>query len=84
MFSPEFLTVIATAVALTMGITQTVKKWLKLQGIGAVILSLIVSALVCLVQVLKAGPFDVVTYIVLTIVVFATANGWYNIPKEFK
>ena len=81
MFTNEFLAMITTCTALVMAITQAVKRALKLKGAGAVILSLVVSALVCLVQEVQAG-FSLVPYLFLVVAVFLSANGWYNFAEQ--
>jgi len=81
MFTGAFLALIATAVAITVSITQAVKKKLGLKGAGAVILSLVVAAMVCLFHEVQAG-FNLWRYIIFTLAVWIQANGWYDFAEQ--
>ena len=56
MFTPELVTEILAMAAVVLAITQAVKKWLKLDGYKALIVSAVVSAVFALWKTLSASP----------------------------
>ena len=62
-----------------LGVTQIVKTFLKAKGVGAVIISLIVSAGFTAYYFLAvAPPFAVLPFAGYTLLVFASANGIFK------
>lgn len=78
MFTPELIRDILTLGVVALAVTQAVKKWVKLEGVTALITSLVVSALLALWRTLSAAPYDWVNFIILFIGVFLEANGTYH------
>ena len=89
MFDPELVTLILSLSVISVAITQAVKKWMKIEGKWALLLSAGVAILVVLWKTLSVQPFDWSTFIILTIGVFLQSNGIYifgsyAIGKEVK
>ena len=82
MFSPDFLVLVATCVALTVGATQALKKVLGWTGAGAVFLSVVISGAVALGQLLSAGSWTVVSFVALWAASFLEANGLYLFGEQ--
>jgi len=61
-----------------LGITEVLKRFLKVSGFFAVLISLIVSAGFTLYYFLMAGFPGVLQYLAYTLVVFLTANGIFK------
>lgn len=77
------LTVVAAILGVgLMGIIQTLKRILKLQGVGAIVLTLIVSFLATAVYLLTVNQFDLIALIVYGFLVFGEASGLYHILKK--
>ena len=61
------------------GVTEIVKNFLKAKGVGAVLISLAVSAGFTAYYCLAiAPPFNILTFGGYTLLVFATANGIFK------
>jgi hypothetical protein len=60
------------------GITQIIKNFLKATGVGAVVISLVVSAGATAYYLLSTGAFAVLPMIGYTLLVFATSNGIFR------
>jgi hypothetical protein len=78
MFTPELIRDILTLGIVALAVTQAVKKWVKLEGVSALITSLLVSALLALWKTLSAEYYDWLKFIVLFIGVFLESNGTYH------
>jgi hypothetical protein len=78
MFTPELIRDILTLGVVALAVTQAVKKWVKLEGVSALITSLVVSALLALWKTLSAEYYDWLKFIVLFIGVFLESNGTYH------
>jgi hypothetical protein len=74
MLDPEFLQKAASFAAVVIGSTEVLKKKLKLRGIGTVIVSVLVSLVVCIPS-LKEG---IINYILIAGAVSLTANGLFK------
>lgn len=61
-----------------LALTQALKKWIKLEGKWALLLSAVVTILVVLWKVLEVQPFDFGRFIILVIGVFLQSNGIYQ------
>ena len=81
MFTSGFETLILAVAALSTTITQVLKKRLGLQGLGAVALSVVVTAVVAAIEEIDKG-WDTVEYIILTFVASLVANGAYKLVKK--
>lgn len=60
------------------GITQIIKNFLKATGVGAVLISLVVSGAATAYYLLSTGAFAPLSMIGYTLLVFATANGIFR------
>lgn len=78
MFTPELIRDILTLGVVALAVTQAVKKWVKLEGVAALLTSAGVSALLALWRTLSSQPCDWVNFIILWIGVFLEANGTYH------
>ena len=81
MFNTDTLTLIMAGFGglTVLGVTEIVKRFLKLSGAGAVILSFVVSAGFTAYYFLAvAPPFVLLTFAGYTLLVFATANGVFQ------
>jgi hypothetical protein len=76
MFTPEFLALLATGVAVVIGATQAVKKWLGLHGWPVVVLSFFISGGAVLFHYMRDG-FTLIEGCFLWLAVWLQANGWY-------
>lgn len=74
MFTQTFITEIATAAAITVGITQMLKRWLKLNHLGAIIMSIAISFVVAIPKL----PQGVIYYLTLAVFTALTANGLFK------
>ncbi|MEJ2626962.1 MAG: hypothetical protein P8078_00170 [bacterium] len=74
MLDPEFLQKVASFAAVVIGSTEVLKKKLKLRGIGTVIVSVLVSLVVCIPS-LKEG---IINYILIAGAVSLAANGLFK------
>lgn len=74
MFTPDFLTEIATAAAVVLGITEMIKRGISLPGDWGYPVSFIVSFLVTLPKLAQ----DPLQYLVLAFFAFLTANGIFK------
>lgn len=79
MFTPEFIAVLQLCVLIVMGVLDALKKWMKLPKPVTVILSFVISGVVCAV-VMRTDPggWGFGGIVVASIVVFLEANGWYK------
>ena len=78
MFSPELVAEIVTLGAVVLGITQAFKKWTKLDGWKALIVSAVVSVLLALWRALSLDPVDWSRFVILALGGFLEANGIYH------
>jgi len=71
--------IMAGALGLTvLGVTEIVKRFLKVSGIGAYLVSLVVSAGATAYYLITNHIFTVILFIGYTLLVFATANGIFK------
>jgi hypothetical protein len=61
-----------------LGITQIIKNFLKATGVGAILISLVVSAGATAYYLLASGTFAVIPMVGYTLLVFASANGIFR------
>lgn len=80
-FTPAFIAVVLTAVAVALPVTQMLKRLLKVEGITAVILSGLVSAVVGAVMGVTQG-YSGMQLIIFVVAVFAEINGFYKLTKH--
>lgn len=80
MFDPAIVEIIlAGALGLTvLGVTQIIKSWLKATGVGAVLISLAVSAAATAYYLISNAQFKLLPMIGYTLLVFASANGIFR------
>ena len=81
MFDNSVVQLILTGVGglTVIGVTEIIKGFLKLKGVAAIILSLVVSAGFTAYYFLAiAPPFVLLTFAGYTLLVFATANGVFK------
>lgn len=76
-FTPDFLTMVATCLVLTIGATEALKRWTGAGGPGAVLISFVVSAGVCGAHVWQSGDTWLI-WAALTVATFLEANGFYK------
>jgi len=62
-----------------MGIIETLKRILKLEGVGAIILALVVSLAGTAIILVQASAWSVLAFIVYGLVVFGEASGLYHV-----
>lgn len=60
------------------GVTQVLKQFLKASGIGAVLISLVVSAGFTAYYLLSNGIWAILTFIGYTLLTFAVSNGVFR------
>ncbi len=78
MLTPELVAEIIVLAAIVLPITQAVKKWLKVEGYVALIISTVVAILFALWKTLSVQPYDCARFIILVVGVFLEANGIYH------
>ncbi len=78
MLTPELVAEIIGLAAIVLAVTQTLKKWLKIDGKLALIISAVVSVLFALWKTLSVQPYDWGKFVILVIGVFLEANGIYH------
>lgn len=81
--SPEMQTFVIGCGAIVLPVCQVLKGILKLSGIGAIVLSVVVSLVICL----PMGLAQHLPWLHIGIVAFFTvlgANGWYRIIATAK
>jgi hypothetical protein len=78
MFTPDLVTEILALATVVLAITQAVKKWLKLDGYKALIVSAVVSLAFALWKTLSVQPYDWARFVILVVGVFLEANGIYH------
>lgn len=78
MFTPELIRDIVTLGVIALAVTQAIKKWVKLEGTTALIISIIVSVLLALWRTLSAQPYDWPKFIILFLGIFLESNGTYH------
>lgn len=64
------------------GIVQTLKRILKVQGWGAIILTLVVSFLATGIYLAYAQMFSILALVIYGFVVFGEASGLYHVLKK--
>ncbi len=70
-------------VAIVLAITQAIKKAFKIKGIGAIVLTAVVSIGVVGYKYMAEGlPFEIIGFIGTLIAVFVAANGGYGLVKR--
>ena len=62
-----------------MGIIETLKRILKLDGVGAIILALVVSLAGTAIILVQAGTWSVLAFVVYGLIVFGEASGLYHV-----
>jgi hypothetical protein len=70
MFTPDFIVEILASATIVVAVTQAIKKWVKVEGILALIISGIVTIIVVLWKTLSVEPPDWPRFIILVIAVF--------------
>ena len=78
MITPQIAAEILALAALVVPITQAVKKWLKVEGWKAIIVSAVLTLLLSLWRTLAIQPYDWSKFIILVIGVFLESNGIYH------
>ncbi|KPJ85071.1 MAG: hypothetical protein AMS17_15025 [Spirochaetes bacterium DG_61] len=78
MITPQIAAEILALAALVVPITQAVKKWLKVEGWNAIIVSAVLTVLLSLWRTLAVPPYDWSKFIILVIGVFLESNGIYH------
>lgn len=78
MITPQLATEILALAAIVVPITQAIKKWSKTEGTAALIISAVVTILMCLWRVLSVQPYDWGKLVILVVGVFLEANGIYH------
>jgi len=78
MITPQLITEILALASIVVPITQAIKKWLKLDGNKALIISAVITVLMSLWRVLAVQPFDWSKLVILVLGVFLEANGIYH------
>jgi len=78
MITPDIIAEIIGLDSIVVPITQAVKKWLKIDGTPALIVSAIISVLLAIWRILSVQPYDWSRFIILTIGVFLESNGIYH------
>jgi len=78
MIIPQLATEILALSGIVVPITQAIKKWLKVEGTTALIISAIVTVLLSLWRTLSVQPYDWAKLIMLVVGVFLEANGIYH------
>ncbi len=80
-FTPEFLKLVVYVGGIITAITEALKRPLHLKGVGAVVLSVVVGAIVCAVQVVATG-WDTLYYFYLALSSILFANGAFKLVEE--
>lgn len=80
MFDPAIVDVILIGVGglSVLGVTEIVKRFLKATGVGAILISLVVSASFTAYYLLSTGAFSVLSMVGYSLLVFASANGIFK------
>lgn len=80
MFDPAIVDVILIGVGglSVLGVTEIVKRFLKATGVGAILISLVVSASFTAYYLLSTGGFSVLSMVGYSLLVFASANGIFK------
>jgi hypothetical protein len=80
MFDPAIVDVILIGVGglSVLGVTEIVKRFLKATGVGAILISLVVSASFTAYYLLSTGTFSVLSMVGYSLLVFASANGIFK------
>ncbi len=78
MFTPELIKEILALGVVALAVTQAVKKWVKIEGTSALIISVIVTFLLALWRTLSVQPYDWTKFIILVIGIFLESNGTYQ------
>jgi hypothetical protein len=78
MITPQIAAEILALSALVVPVTQAVKKWLKVDGWKAIVVSAVLTVLLSLWRTLSVQPYDWSKLIILVIGVFLESNGIYH------
>ena len=78
MITPQLVAEILGLAAIAVPITQAVKKWLKVEGKTALIISAIVTILLALWRTFSIQPYDWSRFVILVVGVFLESNGIYH------
>jgi len=78
MLSPELIGEIIALGAIVLPVTQAIKKWLKVEGTVALVISGIVTVLLVLWRTLSVEPYDWAKFVIVSLGVFLEANGIYH------
>jgi len=71
--------IMAGALGLTvLGLTEMVKRWLKVTGIAAYIVSFVVSGAATAYYLIQSGSFTIIYFAGYTVLVFLSANGIFK------
>lgn len=77
--SPEIVTAIMALFGIgVIGIVQTLKRLLKIEGFGAIVLTAIVSFGATAIYLLQAHLFSILALVVYGFLVFGEASGLYH------
>ena len=64
------------------GLIQTVKRWLKVEGWGAIVLAVVMSYVATAIYLAVNGMFSVVALVVYGFIVAGEASGLYHVFKK--
>ena len=78
MITPQLVAEILGLAAIAVPIIQAVKKWLKVEGKTALIISAIVTILLALWRTFSVQPYDWSRFVILVVGVFLESNGIYH------
>ena len=78
MFTPELIKEIVTLGVIALAVTQVIKKWVKVEGTAALIISIVISVLLALWKTLSIQPYEWIKFIILVIGIFLESNGTYH------
>jgi len=80
---PEIITAILALFGIgVIGIIQTLKRLLKLDGTGAIVLTFIVSFVATAVYLIQAHTFSLLALLIYGLLVFGEASGLYHVFKK--
>ncbi len=78
MITPQILAEILVLASIVVPVTQAVKKWLRVEGTAALVISAVITVLLSLWRTLAVQPYDWSRFIILVVGVFLEANGIYH------
>lgn len=78
MITPKIALEIIALASIVVPMTQAVKKWLKIDGVKAIVVSGVLTIAICLWRILTLEPIDWSRFVILVIGVFLESNGIYH------